>query len=73
MENKNMVTVSPKFQVVIPKRLRDTLNLQPGQKLFMYELDGSLHLDKARPMREMRGIAKGVTWEEGDRDHSERF
>jgi AbrB family looped-hinge helix DNA binding protein len=67
------VTVSPKFQIVIPKELREKLKLRPGQKLFIYELDGSLHLDPPRSIRELRGMAKGIRWEEGDRDHTERL
>ena len=73
MKSKNAVTVSPKFQVVIPKDLREKLKLRPGQLLFMYELEGSLHLDPPRSIRELRGIAKGIVWEEGDRDHTERI
>ena len=67
------VTVSPKFQIVIPKELREKLKLRPGQKLFIYELDGSLRLDPPRSIRELRGMAKGIRWEEGDRDHTERI
>ncbi|HEV3254636.1 MAG TPA: AbrB/MazE/SpoVT family DNA-binding domain-containing protein [Candidatus Acidoferrales bacterium] len=67
------VTVSPKFQIVIPKELREKLKLRPGQKLFIYELDGSLRLDPPRSIRELRGMAKGIRWEEGDRDHTERL
>jgi AbrB family looped-hinge helix DNA binding protein len=73
MKSKNAVTVSPKFQVVIPKDLREKLKLRPGQMLFMYELEGSLHLDPPRSIRELRGIAKGIVWEESDRDHTERI
>jgi AbrB family looped-hinge helix DNA binding protein len=73
MRSKSVITVSPKFQVVIPKELRERLKLRPGQKLFIYELDGSLHLDPPRPICELRGIAKGIVWEESDRDHTERI
>jgi AbrB family looped-hinge helix DNA binding protein len=73
MKSKNAVTVSPKFQVVIPKDLREKLKLRPGQLLFMYELEGSLRLDPPRSIRELRGIAKGIVWEESDRDHTERI
>lgn len=68
-----MVTVSPKFQIVIPKELREKLKLRPGQKLFVYELNGSILLESPRPLRELRGMAKGIRWEESDRDHTERF
>jgi AbrB family looped-hinge helix DNA binding protein len=64
------VTISRKFQIVIPKELREKLKLRPGQKLFIYELDGSLRLDPPRSIRELRGMAKGSRW---DRDHTERL
>jgi len=67
------VTVSRKFQIVIPKELREKLKLRPGQKLFIYELDCSLHLGPQRSIRELRGMAKGIRWGENDRDHTERL
>ncbi len=67
------VTVSPKFQVVIPKELRERLGLKPGQKLFMFVVDGKIQLDVPRPITELRGMAKGIRWEEGDRDRRDRF
>lgn len=67
------VTVSPKFQIVIPKELRDRLELKPGQKLLMYEINGTLYVDRPRPIQELRGLAKGIQWEESDRDRTERF
>jgi AbrB family looped-hinge helix DNA binding protein len=67
------VTVSPKFQIVIPKELREKLKLRPGQRLFVYERDGGIRLEPPRPISELRGIAKGLKWKEDYRDHSERF
>lgn len=67
------VTVSPKFQIVIPKELREKLKLRPGQKLFIYELEGTLRLEPPRSIKTLRGMAKGIRWEESDRDHTERF
>jgi AbrB family looped-hinge helix DNA binding protein len=67
------VTVSPKFQIVIPKELRERLGLKPGQKLFMFVIDGKIHLDVPRPITELRGMAKGIRWEEGDRDRRDRY
>ena len=68
-----IVKVSPKFQIVIPKEVREKLKLRPGQKLFIYELDGSIRVEPPRSIKELRGMAKGIRWEDNDRDHSERF
>jgi AbrB family looped-hinge helix DNA binding protein len=70
---KAKVKVSPKFQVVIPKAIREELKIEPGQQLLMYALDGALRLVPQRPVRELRGIAKGMRWKDEYRDHSERF
>ncbi len=70
---KATVKVSPKFQVVIPKLIREELNIEPGQELTMYSIDGSLRLVPHRSVRELKGIAKGMRWKEDYRDHSERF
>jgi len=67
------VTVSPKYQIVIPKELREKLGLRPGQKLLIYEQEGTLRLVSPRPLRELRGLAKGLRWTGEDRDHSERL
>lgn len=67
------VTLSPKFQVVIPKKIREALGLRPGEKLQIYVLDGNIRLHRPRPLRDLRGIAKGMIWKDDDRDHSDRF
>ena len=67
------VTVSPKFQVVIPKRIREELKLKPGEKLQIYLFENSLRLQRPRSIKCLRGIAKGMIWKDEDRDHSERF
>ena len=67
------VKVSPKFQVVIPKRVREELALRPGQELQIYVMDGTIHLDRPRSIKDLRGIAKGMKWKDEDRDHTERF
>jgi len=54
------VALSSKFQVVIPEDVRSKLNLQPGQKLVLIQKDGVVHLIPLRPIREVRGIAKGI-------------
>ncbi|MBI1739205.1 MAG: AbrB/MazE/SpoVT family DNA-binding domain-containing protein [Acidobacteria bacterium] len=67
------VTVSPKYQVVIPKELRERLKLKPGQKMSMFVIDGCIRLEVPRSITELRGMAKGIRWEEGDRDRRDRF
>jgi AbrB family looped-hinge helix DNA binding protein len=67
------VKVSPKFQVVIPKRVREGLKLEPGQELNIYVLDGTIRLHPPRSIKELRGAAKGMKWKDDYRDHSERL
>ncbi len=67
------VRVSPKFQVVIPKEIREAMELKPGEELQIYLLDESVRLHRPRSIKSLRGIAKGMVWKEEDRDHSERF
>jgi len=54
------VTVSPKFQVVIPKPVRDSLHLQAGQKMQVVEYDGRVELIPERDISELRGFLKGI-------------
>ncbi len=67
------VKLSPKFQVVIPKQLRERLRLRPGQDLLIYEIEGQIRLDTARSPKALRGLARGLRWKESDRDHAERL
>ena len=54
------VTVSPKFQVVIPRTVRDSMHLQPGQKMQIVEYDGRIELVPERDITELRGFLKGI-------------
>jgi AbrB family looped-hinge helix DNA binding protein len=66
------VTVSSKFQVVIPEEVRSKLRLQPGQKVVVVEKDGVVHLIPLRPIKDMRGLTKGVK-AENIRDEHDRL
>ena len=64
------VTVSPKFQVVIPRPVRDNLHLNPGQKMQVVEYRGRVELIPERDITELRGFVKGIDTSfkrEGDR------
>jgi len=67
------VKVSPKYQIVIPKAIREEMRLQPGQELFLYLQDGTLRLNPPSSIRELRGIAKGIHWKPTDRDRNDRY
>ena len=54
------VTVSPKYQVVIPKNIRDALKLRPGQKMRVIEYDRRIELIPDRDISELRGFLKGI-------------
>jgi AbrB family looped-hinge helix DNA binding protein len=54
------VTVSPKFQVVIPREVRQSLQLRPGQKLQVLEFEGRIELIPERDIAELRGFLKGI-------------
>lgn len=54
------VTVSPKYQVVIPKNIRMSLKLRPGQKMKVVEYDGRIELIPDRNISELKGFLKGI-------------
>ncbi|MEW5948887.1 MAG: AbrB/MazE/SpoVT family DNA-binding domain-containing protein [Thermodesulfobacteriota bacterium] len=57
------VTVSPKFQVVIPRTVRESLRLRPGQKMQVIEYDGRIEFIPERDITELRGFLKGINTE----------
>jgi AbrB family looped-hinge helix DNA binding protein len=54
------VTVSPKFQVVIPKAVRETFGIQPGQKLQILQFSDRIEFVPLRNIKRMRGFLKGL-------------
>ncbi len=54
------VTISPKFQVVIPKEIRQRLGLKPGQKVQTIVFDNRIELIPVKPIKKMRGFLKGI-------------
>jgi AbrB family looped-hinge helix DNA binding protein len=54
------VTLSSKYQLVLPREARERLKLRPGTKLTVLEKGGVIYLVPERPLRAFRGIAVGV-------------
>jgi AbrB family looped-hinge helix DNA binding protein len=57
------ITVSPKYQVVIPKAVRESLKIRPGQKMQVVEYNGRIELIPERDIKELRGFLKGINTE----------
>lgn len=71
----NTVTISPKYQVVIPREVREELGLRPGQRVQAIAHDGRIEFVLLRPMSEMRGYVRGMDAEverDEDRDLENR-
>ncbi len=54
------VTLSSKFQVVIPRAIREELKLTPGEKLRVIRYADRVELIPVRPIKEMRGLLRGM-------------
>ncbi len=64
------VRISPKYQVVIPKSVREGLRLKPGQELQIVTFADRIELVPIRKIRDMRGFLRGMATSferEGDR------
>ncbi len=68
----NQVTVSSKYQIVIPKEARERAKIKPGEKLSVLVLHGQIVLVRVRPFNELVGILKGID-PEGLRDEEDRL
>jgi len=54
------VSVSPKYQIVIPRVVRESLRILPGQKVQVIQYEDRIELIPVRPVNEMRGFLKGI-------------
>ncbi len=54
------VTVSPKYQVVIPKSVRESMGIVSGQKIQILTYQNRIELIPIQPMKKMRGFLKGI-------------
>ena len=57
------VTVSPKYQVVIPKEVRESMGIFSGQKIQMITYRNRIELIPIKPMKKMKGFLKGIDTE----------
>jgi AbrB family looped-hinge helix DNA binding protein len=57
------VILSPKYQIVIPKTVREALHLRPGQRMQVIEYAGRVELIPERDIKELRGFLKGINTE----------
>jgi len=58
-----VVTISSKFQVVIPREVRKQFNLKPGQKIMFIPYNGTLRVVFVPPIKKARGMLKGIRTE----------
>jgi len=57
------VTLSPKFQIVIPSRIRNSLKLKPGIKIQVLVYGNRIELVPLKEISEMRGFLEGISTE----------
>jgi AbrB family looped-hinge helix DNA binding protein len=63
------VKVSPKFRVVIPRKIRESLGIRPGQRIQVLAYEGRVEFIPLRRMKQMRGFLRGIdTTVERDQD-----
>lgn len=55
-----VVTVSPKYQVVIPLEIREALGLEPGQKVQALQYLDRIEFIPVRPLKALRGFLRGI-------------
>ncbi len=55
-----VVTVSPKYQVVIPREVRDSLGIKPGEKVQIFQYEDRIEFIPVKKLSKMRGFIKGI-------------
>ncbi len=55
-----VATISPKYQVVIPARVRRALGIRPGQKVQVIPYNGRIELIPITPIKQARGFLRGI-------------
>jgi len=55
-----VVTISPKYQIVIPRDVRETLSIKPGEKMQVINYANRIELVPVKKIKSMRGFLKGI-------------
>lgn len=63
--------ISPKYQIVIPKEIRKTVQIRPGQKLMIYAKDNIIYLIPETSVSNLKGACKGISMS-GIREEEDR-
>ncbi len=66
------VTISPKYQMIIPREIRQKWNIKPGQKVRLIVYGDRLEVVKVRDIKEARGFLKGMS-SDIDREEEDRL
>jgi len=56
----NSVRVSPKYQIVIPQEIRESMKIRPGEHMHVFECDGRIEVVPVRPIKTLQGRFKGI-------------
>ncbi len=56
----SVVTISPRFQVIIPQQIREALRLEPGQKMQAIQHENRIEFIPLRSTKSMRGFVRGI-------------
>lgn len=67
------VTVSPKYQVVIPREVRERVGIKPGERMMVMEKGNVIYLVKIGDMKSAKGFLGRKISTKGIRDETERF
>lgn len=54
------VTISPKYQIVIPREIREKLRLAPGEKVEVFDYEGRIEFVPVVALKRLRGFLKGI-------------
>jgi len=54
------VKISPKFQIVIPRRIRESMKLKSGQRVQVFQYNDRIELIPDKKITDMRGFLKGI-------------